>query len=122
MLKFKIIKEAGKCRELWDKFSPKKILWDLWDFRHCFHNEDFEFYFIVGIEDNHEMGLMPLVYNKKDKAYTYFGEDFPEQNKFFLIKINSLLRILCLIHQTFPCFFGIRMELLHQLFENFLLQ
>jgi len=84
MLKFDIVKEENKCRKLWNKFSPNKILWDLWDFRYCFHDTDFSFHFIVGFENNEVAGLIPLVYDKIDEIYCYFGSDFPEQNKFFL--------------------------------------
>lgn len=83
MITFKIVKEKNKCKKLWDKFSPKKVLWDLWEFRYCFH-EGFDFHFIAGSEKEKEIGFIPLVFDKKDEVYTYFGDTFPEQNKFFL--------------------------------------
>ena len=84
MLKFKTITNEKECRELWEEFSPKKILWDLWDFRFCFHNDNFDFNFILGIDGKKEIGLIPLVFDKDYDTYTYFGDTFPEQNKFFL--------------------------------------
>jgi hypothetical protein len=84
MLKFKIISDIKECKSLWNLFSPNNTLWDLWDFRYCFHNQNFDPYFIVGFENNQEVGLIPLVYDKKNEIYTYFGDTFPEQNKFFL--------------------------------------
>ena len=84
MKKFEIIKDEKGCKELWNKFSPNEILWDLWDFRHCFHNKNFDFHFIACAENSKITGLMPLVYDKSNKHYTYFGGWFPEQNRFFL--------------------------------------
>ena len=84
MLQFRIVTDEEECRNLWEKFSPKKIIWDLWDFRFCFHTGDFNFNFILGFDGREVVGLLPLVFDKKEKYYTYFGEDFPEQNKFLL--------------------------------------
>ena len=84
MITFKIVAEEKECRSLWEKFSEKQILWDVWDFRFCFHTNDFNFHFIVGTSNGQEIGILPLVYYKPDKYYTYFGDEFPEQNKFFL--------------------------------------
>ena len=84
MLKFKTVTDEKECKELWEKFSPKKILWDLWDFRFCFHNNNFSFHFIVGIDGKDEAGLLPLVFDNKEKCYAYFGGEFPEQNRIFL--------------------------------------
>lgn len=84
MSKFKVIKDKNKCEGLWNKFSPNKVLWDLWDVRLCFHSKNFVFYFILGYEKDEEVGLIPLVLEKKSRVYTYFGDTFPEQNKFFL--------------------------------------
>ena len=84
MLKFKTITDEKECRELWEHFSPKQILWDLWDFRYCFHTENFRFNFIAGFEGKNKTGLLPLVFSNDEKYYTYFGEEFPEQNRFLL--------------------------------------
>lgn len=84
MLKFKTITEKKECRELWEAFSPKQILWDLWDFRSCFHADNFRFNFIAGFDGKNKMGILPLVFDNDEKYYTYFGEEFPEQNRFLL--------------------------------------
>ena len=90
MIKFEIIDDINKCKNLWDKFSPNNILWDLWDFRYCFHIKKFDFNFIVGYENKEIIGLIPLVFDKKNEIYTYFGDTFPEQNNFFLKDKNKL--------------------------------
>ena len=84
MLKFKTISGEKECRELWEYFSPKQLLWDLWDFRFCFHADNFRFNFIAGFDGKNKMGLLPLVFDNNEKYYTYFGEEFPEQNRFLL--------------------------------------
>lgn len=81
MLKFRTATNEEECRQLWEKFSPNEILWDLWDFRFCFHTDNFKFNFIVGSDDKGEIGLLPLVFDTKESYYTCFGEDFPEQNR-----------------------------------------
>ena len=90
MLTFKTVTDKEKCRNLWEKFSTKKILWDLWDFRFCFHNNNFKFNFILGLDGKKQVGISPLVFDKKEDIYTYLGDMFPEQNKFF-IKDKKLL-------------------------------
>ncbi len=84
MLNFKTITEKKECRELWEAFSPNQVLWDLWDFRSCFHADNFSFNFIVGFDGKNKMGILPLVFDSNEKYYTYFGEEFPEQNRFLL--------------------------------------
>ncbi len=84
MLKFKTVTEKKECRELWEHFSPKQILWDLWNFRFCFHADNFSFNFIAGFDGKNKIGLLPLVFDNDEKYYTYFGEEFPEQNRFLL--------------------------------------
>jgi len=90
MLKFKTITDEKECRELWEQFSEKQILWDLWDFRFCFHKESSEFNFIVGFDGKKKEGVIPLVYDNDYNTYTYFGDTFPEKNKFFLKDKNNL--------------------------------
>ena len=84
MLKFKTVTGEKECKELWEAFSPKQILWDLWDFRFCFHTKNFSFNFIVGFDNRNKAGLLPLVFDNSEKYYTYFGEEIPEQNRFLL--------------------------------------
>lgn len=84
MLNFKTIADEKECRELWEYFSPKQVLWDLWDFRFCFHADNFSFNFIAGFDGKNKIGLLPLVFDSNEKYYTYFGGEFPEQNRFLL--------------------------------------
>ena len=72
MLTFKTIKDGAECRKLWEIFSTKEVLWDLWDFRYCFHNNHFRFNFILGLEGKKQVGILPLVYDKENDTYAYF--------------------------------------------------
>lgn len=90
MIKFKIVTDEKECKELWEKFSPNEILWDLWDFRFCFHKNNFGFNFILGIDGKEQIGLLPLVFDGDCEVYTSFGDTFPEQNKFFLKDKNNI--------------------------------
>lgn len=84
MPRFKTVTDENECRKLWEKFSPKQVLWDFWDFRFCFHGKNFSFNFILGLDGESKIGLLPLVFDKSCDTYTYFGDTFPEQNKFLL--------------------------------------
>ncbi len=84
MLKFKTTTKEKECRELWEEFSPKQVLWDLWDFRFCFHADNFRFNFIVGLDGKNKLGILPLVFESNENYYTYVGEDFPEQNRLLI--------------------------------------
>ena len=88
MLTFKTVTDLIECKKLWEKLSTKEILWDLWDFRYCFHNSKFNF--ILGMDNNKEIGIIPLVFDKEEDTYIYFGDTFPEQNK-FLLKDKKLI-------------------------------
>jgi len=90
MLKFKIVTDEKECRGLWEQFSEKQTLWDLWDFRSCFHNDNSEFNFILGFDGKKKEGIIPLVYDKDYTTCIYFGDTFPEQNKFFLKDKSNL--------------------------------
>lgn len=90
MLKFKTVTDEKECKELWMNFSEKRILWDFWDFRFCFHKKNFSFNFILGIDGKKQIGILPLVFDENYEAYTYFGDTFPEQNKFFLEDKNNI--------------------------------
>ncbi|MFH1721865.1 MAG: GNAT family N-acetyltransferase [Candidatus Altiarchaeota archaeon] len=102
--------EIDNCQTLWESFSPRKTLFDDWEYRTCFYegykNQP---HFIVGKENGIPTGILPLWYEKKGKYYTFFGGLFPENNTFFLrdkSQINSYLSEcpvetwLCYIHAS----------------------
>lgn len=90
MLTYRTFKDKATCKKIWNKFSHKKTLWDLWEFRYCFYDKDPIFNFIVVYEKDKGVGLVPLIYDKHDETFYYFGELFPEQNKIFLKDLSNL--------------------------------
>jgi len=95
-IKFNVVKDILKCKELWNRFSPNKTLFDFWEYRFCFYNGyKYEPYFIVGIESEKEIGILPLWHETKEDYYTFFGGTFPENNTFFIndkSKIKDFLK------------------------------
>ena len=94
-MEFKVYKKIEECRDLWDSFSPKVRLFDVWDYRECFYDKnDNEPYFIEGFEANKPIGIIPLCFARSRNQYNYFGGWFPERNSFFLknkVKLAKLL-------------------------------
>jgi hypothetical protein len=95
MIKFKYVTDIAECRRLWEKFSPKESVWDLWEVVYSFH----KYFssgplFIVGLDSGDEVGLLPLekdVYGGKE-CYTFFGGDYPERRTFY-VKDKKLIRL-----------------------------
>jgi len=85
MMEFKRFTELDDCRKLWEKFSPKDSLWELWDFNYCFFDSSLnKLCFVVGFEDGKEVGLLPLMFDKDLGFYCFFGGNYPERRKFFV--------------------------------------
>ena len=80
----KIVQDIDKCKYLWNKFSKRERLYDLWEFRYAFHKAyNFKPYFIVLKSGNEIVGILPLDYNIKKDVYWWFGGDWQEDNSFF---------------------------------------
>lgn len=63
-VKFEVITQEDKAKEIWDLFSPKKRIDDDWNFRNTWTEKlDFPFHFIVGYEGDKPIGLLPLQLN-----------------------------------------------------------
>ena len=94
-MKFKVCQDIDECHTFWNKFSPNKGLFDIWNYRLCFYDtSDNEPYFIVGYENGEEIGVIPLCFVKSKSQYTYFGGWFPERNLFFLKDKAKLAQLL----------------------------
>ena len=83
-LRIEIISETERCRELWQEFSPKKTLFDTWEFRLAF-NKAYQFkpHFILIGNQFENLALLPLEYNQDEREYHWFGSSWQEENKFF---------------------------------------
>jgi len=93
-MEFKFITNMEECKLLWEKFSPKKSVWDLWEITYPFHRcySGFPF-FILGIKDREEVGILHLEIDKYDNGEEYldfFGADYPERRTFYVQDRNML--------------------------------
>lgn len=85
-LNFSVENSLEKCRQLWGKFSPKRVLWDEWNVSECFYNPNFhELKFMYT-----EKGLLPLIFNSKDNRHEFFGNGFVENRTFWIAEDEIL--------------------------------
>ncbi|MGB9707676.1 MAG: hypothetical protein ACPL1D_02910 [Microgenomates group bacterium] len=87
----KVHHELDECCQLWNQFSPKKTLFQLWDFRLAWY-QGFgyqpSFYSLyLGKEIK---AVLPLWFNKIEKRFEWFGGTWPEDNIFFLVEEKYL--------------------------------
>lgn len=74
---FSIEHSIDRCADLWSRFSPRRSLYDLWEFRLPFWEEyTFEPSFVVLPEE----GMLPLWFHPEQKRYLWFGDTGDEFN------------------------------------------
>lgn len=84
-LTVKVHSNIEDCFNLWEKFSPNKSLFDLWDFRFAWYQGyGYKPYFYTVYERQKPLGVLPLWYNEFRKKYQWFGSDWMEDNTFFV--------------------------------------
>ncbi len=87
-LVFKAVDDLEQCHELWERFSPKKTVWDFWDIAKSFNlGYSHKPYFIVGNKGGKDIGILPLEkYVDEDgkDAADFFGSDYPERRTFYI--------------------------------------
>lgn len=84
-LKYGIFSDIKDCASLWEEFSPKESLFDLWSFREPFFQYlQCQPYFILLKKGEKKIGLLPLWYDDYEKKYFWFGGAWHEDNKFFV--------------------------------------
>jgi len=83
-LQTEIISDIGSCFELWEKFSPRKTLFDVWEFRLAFYKAyKYKPYFMLLRNRSEELALLPLWYEDDKTRYCWFGGDWQEEVRFF---------------------------------------
>ncbi len=83
-LQIEIISDIDSCFELWKKFSPRKTLFDLWEFRLAFYKAyKYKPYFMLLKNRSDELALLPLWYEDDAQRYCWFGGDWQEEVRFF---------------------------------------
>jgi len=96
-LNVRVTSDIEECYFLWDEFSPKKSLFDLWDFRYAWYKGyNFQPYFYIIYERKKNLAVLPLWLNKIHNRFEWFGSDWMEDNTFFVFDeefIDYLLAI-----------------------------
>jgi hypothetical protein len=89
-LRFEIIKDLDKARDMWNMFTPRETIYDEWDFRYCFYKYfNYELFFYVGYVNDEPIGLLPLQWNPEKKYLEFFGGDYMEDNRVYMKKENE---------------------------------
>lgn len=87
------------CHQLFEEFSPKQTLFEVWGFRYAFYLSDKNQPVFLIFEKNSEpLGLLPLWYEKDKDELRWFGSWWQEGNTLW-IKDKSLIPI---IFSLFP--------------------
>lgn len=96
-LKLKVWSDLEQCFFLWERFSKKESLFDLWDFRYAwFEGYHYPLYFYTIYEGKNPLACLPLWYDTKNKRYEWFGSYWMEDNYFFS-KEERLIDLLLMI-------------------------
>jgi hypothetical protein len=99
-LKLKVHSDIEECQILWEKFSPNKSLFDLWDFRYSWHQGyNYKPYFYTLYDGKEPLGILPLYYSKCNKRYEWFGTNWMEDCGFY-VKDDKLVELFLFIAPT----------------------
>ncbi|MBU1164400.1 GNAT family N-acetyltransferase [Patescibacteria group bacterium] len=80
----KKITDIKDCQRIWQLFSPKDTLWDLWELVESIYNPKIHSpLFLVGVRGGKETGLLPLWFDKSQKVYYSFGGSICEFRDFW---------------------------------------
>jgi len=91
---FKVETNLERCQQLWEEFSFKQSVFDLWNLRLAFYNAyQFQPYFLTLSLKEEVLAILPLCYNDEESQYVWFGGNWPEDNKFFT-KNNQVIPLL----------------------------
>jgi hypothetical protein len=86
MIEIKVVHDLETAKSLWNKLSPKEFIYDLWDFRHCFYQNDPQpLHFYAAYDAGRPVALLPLQYNQELSCLEFFAENFVENNRPFFV-------------------------------------
>mgnify|MGYP001586914852 CR=1 FL=1 len=84
-LTIEVVSDMDRAWQLWDTFSPKKSLFDTWDFRMAFwQGYKYDPYFLVLRTGDKPVAVLPLWYEPDRGGYYWFGSWWQEDNTFFV--------------------------------------
>ncbi len=88
-MEIKCIQDIEECKKIWEELSPKKTIYDEWEFRFCFYKySNYKPYFYIGIIDNKIIGVLPLQYNTDKKRLEFLGGSYMDINHIFIEEKN----------------------------------
>ncbi len=83
-LSVQIHTDLAECRELWNRFSPEKSIYHLWEFREAWLDVyHYELFFYTIYEYKEPIALLPLWYSPDDHQFEFFGGWWLEDNGLF---------------------------------------
>ncbi|MBM3205566.1 GNAT family N-acetyltransferase [Candidatus Shapirobacteria bacterium] len=104
-LLFRVETDLRKCQSLWEQFSPKESLFDLWSFRLAFYRGyQYQPYFITLSFQGKVVSVLPLWFDQEDDQYTWFGGSWPEDNTLFTNLKTTVPLLLKLVPGTTKLF------------------
>lgn len=84
-LKVKVHTDIEECYDLWNRFSPKKSLFDLWEIRYAMQKAyKYNMYFYTLYEGTSPIACLPLWFDSEYKEYRFWGGWWMEDNTFFV--------------------------------------
>jgi hypothetical protein len=73
MIRKRVVTNQEACRTLWDQFTVRRTVTDLWEFRDCFQKHfKNKLHFVVLEDDQGVVGLLPLSYVAEKDSYALF--------------------------------------------------
>ena len=97
-LTLKVHSDIDQCYRLWEMFSPKKTVFDLWDYRFAWYEAfNYQLYFYTVYEGKKALGILPLWFNDREKKYEWFGGYWVESQNFFVTDEKFIDVLLALI-------------------------
>lgn len=101
----KVHSQIDECYDLWEKFTPKKTLYDEWDFRYAWYKAyEYKPYFYTLYEGGKPLGVLPLWFDEEKKRFEIFGSYWQEDNSFF-VEDEKFIDLLFAIAPT-PVYLG----------------
>jgi len=83
-LRIEVISNINSCFKLWQEFSPRKTLFDVWEFRLAFYEAyKYKPCFLLLKNQSEQLALLPLWYEDDKMRYSWFGGDWQEEVRFF---------------------------------------
>lgn len=92
-MEFRNITDIKQCRILWEKFSPKKSVWDIWEIASAFNiGAKAQPLFILGIKNGKEAGILHLEegQDRDGEWCNFFGGEYPERRVFYINDKNLI--------------------------------